>query len=378
MADSKKKEEPLKQEREDLSLNVLIGDKNGQSYPPKEEKVIAAESSIVPEISKKTVIKKWALPLGIVLASAVLSLLLYTFSSLQNAIENQMKIEFNKEQRLVTDRIAFQLEETFNQVRKSANFLKSPFAMTKLLEAMDSGDKRETAFWKDGLEKVYLPFLNNYTLCRYISFADINGNEILRVERDLSGHLKAADISNLSGDPLFIETIKLDSDYTHVYIFKDMIKIGTPVYHKNKIMGAVIIGIKMEDIYSILSSVKYGEESHTMLFTDKGELLFCSHGLNREQHKGEIEYVLKNPAGGYTEIPESHGEKDVLMASSTLKVGDERWAVAIEATVGEITKRIKEFEKGKYWILGMIAALIIGLSIYFQKERSDKIKLEIR
>ncbi|MBI3814217.1 MAG: hypothetical protein HY279_07115 [Nitrospinae bacterium] len=113
-----------------------------------------------------------------------------------------------------------------------------------------------------------------------------------------------------------------------------------------------------------------------MLFTTKGEQLFCSQGLTKEQHRAEIEYISKNPEGGYTELPESHGERDILMASSSLNMGNERWAVVIEATSGEVTQRIKEFETKRRRILIILAIVIIGGGVYFHKVRSDRIKAE--
>jgi signal transduction histidine kinase len=324
--------------------------------------------------------KKQVIISGIIL-SVVFYLLLSSFSSLQNSIEKQTKDEFNREQRLITERIVFQLEDMFDGIRKGVLFLRHPFALLKLIDAIDSGDKKEIPFWRDGIEKVYIPFTSSHPFCDEITFADNNGNEIVKVIRDLSGYIGAVEESHLkkiSGAPLFIEAIKLDYGNTYITRSENRIKVGTPVYHNLQKKGVVIVEMETDKAYSIIAPIKYGEKSHTMLFTDKGELLFCSQGLTEGQHRGEIEYILKNPEGGYTEIPESHGEKDILMASSSLKVGDERLVVAIEATSMEVTNRIKGFEKKRKEILIILAMVTIGGGVYFHKVRSDRISAEVK
>ncbi len=322
--------------------------------------------------------KKQVIISGIILA-VVFYLLLSAFSGLQNAIENQTKLEFNREQHLITERIVFQLEDMFDGMRKSVLFLRHPFALLKLIDAIDSGDKKEIAFWRDGIEKVYIPFMDSHPVCDDIIFADNDGREVVRVIRDSSGHgraVEALNLKNISDTGIFIETNKLDYGSSVLMRLENRIKVGTPVYHKEQRKGVVIFEMEIDKIYSILAPVKYGEKSHTMLFTTKGKQLFCSQGLNEEQHRKEIEYVLKNPEGGYTEIPESHGEKNILMASAPLKFGDEEWAVVIEATSGEVTQRIKEFEKKRKGILIILAVVIIGGGAYFHKMRSDRIRAE--
>src|SRR3990172_8988315 len=172
-----------------------------------------------------------------VAASALLYFFISVFSDLQKTIEGHAKEEFNSEQHLLTKRVASQIEDTFNDARWSVLFLKQPFALMKLIDALSLGDKKEIVYWRDGLEKVYEPFLNVHPLYSYMLFADNSGQ---------------------------------------VYISRhsSIIKVGTPVYREHK-SGAVITGIDMDNVFSIISPVRYGESSHAMLFTDKGEQLFC-------------------------------------------------------------------------------------------------------
>lgn len=315
-----------------------------------------------------------------VVACALLYLFISVFSNLQETIEGHAKEEFNSEQHLVTKRVASQIEDIFNDARWSVLFLKQPFALMKLIDALSSGDKKKIAYWKDGLEKVYEPFLNVHSLYSYILFADNSGKVIIKVKR---GYIKGAgvvDLANpedLSDDPVFMEAIKLDIDQVYISRHNSIIKIGTPVYRDRK-SGAVIAGIDMDKIFSIISPVRYGESSHAMLFTDKGEQLFCSWGLTREQHKGEIEFILKNPSGGYTEIPESHGVKNILVAGSALKIGEERWLAAIESSEEEVIKRIKDIDKYRQRLLIILVFTIAGFSVYFHKIRSDRLTAQVR
>jgi signal transduction histidine kinase len=306
--------------------------------------------------------------------------LIFTLSNLQSSIENQVKESFNKEQYLITGRIASQIEEIFTQLQKNILFLKTPFAMIKLLEALDSGNKKEIAFWKDGLEKVYLPFLKTHTTNTSISFADKSGNEILRVKKDELGHIGVVDVSslrNLSDDPIFNKAIRLNDGYTHILRSNNLIKIGTPVYHNNE-RGVVIIEMDFDSISSIILPIKYGEKSHTMLFTNRGDLLFCSLGLPVEKHPEEIKFIKDNPSGGYAEVSSSHDEGHNLLASTTFTVGDEIWAVVIESLPIEVTKQISKFGKERQRIIFILMFLIIGLSAYFHKVRSGRIKAMVR
>ena len=316
-----------------------------------------------------------------VVSSALLYLFISVFSDLQETIEDHAKEEFNSEQHIVTKRVASQIEDIFNDARRSVLFLRQPFALMKLIDALSSGDKKEIAYWRDGLKKVYEPFLNVHPLLySYILFADNSGKVIFKAERgsikdDGAGDL--ANLENLSDDPVFMETIKLDIGQVYISRHSGIIDIGTPVYRGHK-SGAVIAGIGMDNVFSIISPVRYGEGSHAMIFTDKGEQLFCSWGLTREQHKGEIEFILKNPSGGYAEIPESHGVKNILVAGSALKVGEERWLAAIESSEEEIIKRIRELDKYRQRLMVILVFTIIGFSAYFHKIRSDRLTAEVR
>ncbi|MBI5748592.1 MAG: hypothetical protein HZA00_05650 [Nitrospinae bacterium] len=315
-----------------------------------------------------------------VTASALLYLFILVFSDLQETIEGHAKEEFNSEQHLVTKRVASQIEDIFNDAKWSILFLKQPFALMKLIDALSSGDKKEIDYWRNGLEKVYEPFLNVHPLYSYILFADSSGKVIVKAKRGSikdTGAGDLANLENLSDDPVFMETIKSDIDKIYISRHSSITKIGTPVYRDHK-RGAVIAGINMDNVFSIISPVRYGESSHVMLFTDKGEQLFCSWGLTREQHKGEIEFILKNPSGGYIEIPESHGVKNILVAGSALKVGEERWLAAIESSEEEIIKRIRELDKYRQRLMIILVFTIIGFSAYFHKIRSDRLTAEVR
>ena len=315
-----------------------------------------------------------------VAASALLYFFISVFSDLQKTIEGHAKEEFNSEQHLLTKRVASQIEDTFNDARWSVLFLKQPFALMKLIDALSLGDKKEIVYWRDGLEKVYEPFLNVHPLYSYMLFADNSGKVIVKVKRGSikdGGAVDLGNLENLSDDPVFMETIKLDIGQVYISRHSSIIKVGTPVYREHK-SGAVITGIDMDNVFSIISPVRYGESSHAMLFTDKGEQLFCSWGLTREQHKGEIEFILKNPSGGYTEIPESHGVKNILVAGTSLKVGEERWLAVIESSEEEIIKRIRELDKYRQRLLIILVVTIIGAAAYFHKIRSDRLTAEVR
>jgi len=324
--------------------------------------------------------KRYIFFVSIVLVFVLLYLFVYMFSGIQKDIENHIREEFNKEQHLVTERVAFQIEDMLNEANSEILFVRNPFAMIKLIEAIDSGNKKEIAFWRDGLERVYLPLLNSHPLYRSITFADEKGDEVVKVESNLMEYIHTmvgVNLKNLSDDLIFKETIKLNDGQIYMSRYHNVIKISTPVYH-NSIKGIVVIGIDMDDINSLIFSVKYGAKSHTMLFTDKGNLLFCSRSLTEEQHKGEIEYILKNPSSNYTEIPESHGEKDILIAKSSLNINNEKWVVAIETTADEITGHIKKFEEKKQRLFIVLLLISAAFLSYFFKIGSDKIKAEIR
>ena len=274
--------------------------------------------------------KKRYIYLILLITSVFFYLFLSMFSNLQSSIESQIREEFNKEQILVTERIAIQISEIFvDDTSRNIHFLRQPFALNELIGAIDSKNRRDIDFWKKGAEKVFSAFLNSNIIYHYIEYVDNDGNEIIKVARDDITYFYKEDdevskLKNISGDPIFVNSI--NSNEGQVQILRvsnedhmDM-KIGTPVFYKNQKKGVVIIEIEIEEVYSILTPVKHGKSSHTMLFTDKGDLLFCSRGLTEGQHKGEIDYILKNPSGGYAEIPESHGEKDILLATSPLKV----------------------------------------------------------
>lgn len=116
----------------------------------------------------------------------------------------------------------------------------------------------------------------------------------------------------------------------------------------------------MNKVFSTLSFPKRENKHHIMIFANKGEQLFCSLGLNIEQHKNEIGYILNNPSGGYTEIPESYGEKNILLSISPLMIGNEKWMVAIETTANDITKNAKELKDSKQKLLIAFGLLFVG------------------
>ena len=100
--------------------------------------------------------KRYIFLTGIVLTSTLFYLFLSMFSHLQSSIENQIREEFNKEQSLVTERIAIQLSEIFvDDISKNIHFVRQSFTLNKLIEAIDSKNKKEIDFWKKGAEKVF-------------------------------------------------------------------------------------------------------------------------------------------------------------------------------------------------------------------------------
>lgn len=323
--------------------------------------------------------KRYIFIVEIAFASAFLYLFVSMISNIQRNIENQIKEEFNKEQSLVTERIVIQLKDVFSGMERDILFLRHPFALLKLIDAIDSKNKKEIAFWKDGIEKVYIPFLNAKPIYSYLAFIDKDGKEVVRVKKGPDNSIAAAAegyLRDLSGELIFKEMIKLDYGQTYLHRSDGIIEMVTAVYHLNQKRGMIELEIEMEDLYPILTPMKLGKMSHAMLFTDKGELLFCSRGLTDEQHKGEIDYILKNPSGGWTEIPESHGEKNILMAVSSLKLKGERWIVAMESTGDEVTGRIREFEQQKKRLMTLLILVSIVVLSYFFKTVSDKAKSE--
>lgn len=306
--------------------------------------------------------------LGLVITSVILYSLLSMISDIGRLMDNQVKIEFNREEKLVTDRIAFQIEELFTNLKRDVLFLSSPFVLLKLVNAIDSGDKKEIDFWKDGVEKVYLSFMNSHPYCSYIRFIDNNGIEIIKIKDPLL---------QSSGDSISAMTAELDSSSISVSRVNNMIKTEAPVYYEKQKKGVVILGMTIKKVHKIISPVKYGENSHTWLITDKGKLLFCSRSLSEGHHRGEIEYILKNPVGVYTETHEGHKE-EVLMASSSLAINNENWIVVIEATEEEITKRIKELETKRQRLIILLMAVSAGIAVAFHRIRSGRIAAEIK
>ncbi len=323
--------------------------------------------------------KKYFFIISIVLASAFLYLFITMFSNIQKGIESQIKEAFNKEQSLITERVAIQLEDIFSGMERDILFLRQPFALLKLIDAIDSGDKKEIAFWRDGIQKVYIPFLYAKPIYSYIGFIDNNGKEVIRVKKSSDNSIAAAaegELRSLSDESIFKRIFKLDYGQIYLHRSDGLIEMVTAVYHLNQKKGMIELEMEMDKIYSIVAPIKHAAKRHVMLFTEKGDLLFCARGLTEEQHKGEIDYILKNPSGGYTEIAESHGEKNILMAASQLKLSGERWIVAVESTTDEITGQIKEFEQQKKrLVIFLILISIVGLSYLF-KIILDKAKHE--
>ena len=70
------------------------------------------------------------------------------FSGIQKDIENHIREEFNKEQHLVTERVAFQIEDMLNEANSEILFVRNPFAMIKLIEAklQVKGSKKRNRF----------------------------------------------------------------------------------------------------------------------------------------------------------------------------------------------------------------------------------------
>ena len=105
--------------------------------------------------------KRYIFLTSIVLSSALFYLFVSMFSRLQSSIESHIRDEFNKEQQLITERIAFQLKEMFvDDATKNIQFIRQSFALNKLIEAINSRNRRDIDFWKKGAEKVFLQTKN--------------------------------------------------------------------------------------------------------------------------------------------------------------------------------------------------------------------------
>jgi len=130
------------------------------------------------------------------------------------------------------------------------------------------------------------------------------------------------------------ETLELIGPYQDVNTQEMTFTIARPVYNAGKILGVMGVDLKIKDLFSDVTSVKTGENSHIFLLNDKGEVIAHKQkGLIQKQISQlydsftQDKYQAALSENAYITLNSQHGKKIVHFQA----IKDSSWVLGVEA-----------------------------------------------
>ncbi|MFQ5559870.1 MAG: ATP-binding protein [Nitrospinota bacterium] len=307
----------------------------------------------------------------IFLSVGISGLLGYEILELEKLIERNTRAVFNKEQFFLSQKIIENVNETLTRLKQDSIYLRYSFAQIQLSKTFLEKKELEVEYWKKIVSDLYGSFMISNPSYNKIQLMDLKGEDLVRVSKKKQGNLKVfqrGQVKNLSPSDVVMRASRVSKSDVDLevtsYNGTDHIAAITPVAYGDRILGVLVLYYDMEYILSILHPKKQGKSQHTVLFEADGALLYCSRGESHTQHIEESRLVALNPTG-YAEIPESYGEKNVMMASNIFLIGDKSFVLGLLSSSDEMIGHLGVYKEKKQRIMILLVFIIIAFIIYF-------------
>ena len=312
------------------------------------------------------------------------------FQRLQKFMENQIAEQVVHSEILLASTAGAQINNIFETAKKELISLAKSFPMQNLISAFETKNEEQVEYWRAPLTQQFLAVAENFRFINQVRFIDLNGQEIIRVDRKNNGVVEQTNVlQNKSNEFYFSQAISLEANQFYLspvtlnrefgktaIPMREVIRLVTPVmYHKQK-KGIVILNIDMDSIHDIIDTLS----QHAWLFNNSGELLNCSMGLAQIEHEKEMELIFQQPKKTYRlplDFYHKSGERSII-AFFPIDVVDQKWYVVSEQPFEEISNIMLQSNKIRNILFAIIMVSFAGILIFFYKLYADQQKAELK
>ena len=316
--------------------------------------------------------------------------IVFFFQRLQQIMENQIANQVVNSQVSFAETGGNQIKQIFKMAKDELIGAAHGFAMQNLLTANEKKDDKQIELWKSALTSQFLATLEGHRFLSQLRFIDLNGQEIVRVERQKGGSINPVKIlqdkskefyfsraMSMEFNQIYLSPIELNREFGNIEIpHSEVIRLAMPVKLVKQKKGIVIMNIKMNIIYEIISNLS----DHAWLFDISGKLLNCSLGLPQEYHDKAIEAILLEKENSFN-LPLDYyhkiGERS-LVGFMPIEIVDKKWYIGSELPFDEIINIMSKSNRIRIILFVIVLISFVSVLIYFYKLNSDRQRAELK
>jgi C4-dicarboxylate-specific signal transduction histidine kinase len=308
-----------------------------------------------------------------ILAIIVSSLITLNIS-FQQTLQLEMAEQFNKQQLLLANAEASNIQTYINNIRDKMLHVAQVMAAFPIRKRKDFEWLAGGIFKGAGSER------------RVIKFLDANG-KVLFTEGELP--------SEGPDDKDFVRMAKrFCPEDVLIKQDKKRVHIVAPVCRSGEVTGAVLVTLAIQDIAKeFLAPIKSGSRGYAWMMDGKGDLLYhptqpgmVGKNLYKTDascfkcHKSfDVEKKIIEGVGDNFGRQVAPSGEDKVLAFSTALIGDSKWIVAVSAPYSEVTVSIQRSMKFYSWLIILIfvtTSVASVMLIFFYRKRVKAEELE--
>lgn len=308
---------------------------------------------------------------GYVLIIAILAVIISALITLniffQHALQMEMAIQFNKQQLLLANAEASNIESYVRNLEDHLMHIAHFVSTLQIRERRDYFWLSEEVFKGKGYIDTNLMFLDDQGAVVFSKWNVSSKNaRLLSMFEKVRQRCPSQAVVEQDAERLFIMA---------------------PICRENSFDGAVLVTTSIQDIGRMfLSPIKSGTRGYAWMIDDKGDLLYhptqpdmvgrnlyradsscfkCHRSFDAEKKliegKEELYGIYVAPSG-----------EDKILAYSTAAVGRAKWIVAVSAPYSEVTMSIQRAMRFYSWLIILIfltTSVVAGLLIVFYRKR---------
>ncbi|MDP7554705.1 MAG: hypothetical protein QGF31_00815, partial [Nitrospinota bacterium] len=143
--------------------------------------------------------------------------IVFFFQRLQQIMENQIANQVVNSQVSFAETGGNQIKQIFKMAKDELIGAAHGFAMQNLLTANEKKDDKQIELWKSALTSQFLATLEGHRFLSQLRFIDLNGQEIVRVERQKGGSINPVKIlQDKSKEVYFSRAMSMESNQIYL------------------------------------------------------------------------------------------------------------------------------------------------------------------
>ena len=316
--------------------------------------------------------------------------IVFFFQRLQQIMENQIANQVVNSQVSFAETGKNQIKQIFKMAKDELISAAHGFSMQNLLTAIEKKDDKQIKLWKSALTSQFVYTLEGHRFLSQLRFINLSGQEIVRVERQKGGSINPVKIlqdkskefyfsraMSMEFNQIYLSPIELNREFEKIETPRsEVIRLAIPVKLVKQKKGIVIMNIKMNIIYEIISNLS----DHAWLFDISGKLLNCSLGLPQEYHDKAIEAILLEKEDSFNlplDYYHESGERS-MVGFMPIEIVDQKWYIGSELPFDEIVNIMSKSNRIRTILFVIVLISFVSVLIYFYKLISDRQRAQLK